>query len=78
MHELPSSIFVSLNQHDVEHAGDAGNGELHSTQLTKAIIDIYLDVRMSRYGQYYSQMVINKNKIGLRQKYNKLVLIQGL
>ena len=77
MHELPENIFVSLNGHDLEKACVAGNGELHSTQLTKAIIDKYLDVRLLRYGQQYSELVINNNKNGLRQQYNKLILFNG-
>ena len=54
------------------------NEDLHSSQIIKEIIDSYLDIRMFRYGQYFSDIVIkNKGKCGLRQQSNKLVF-QGL
>ena len=73
---LPNNIFDSLKYHDFEH--DMGSDDIHSTQITKEIINCFLDLRLYRYGQYYTEMVVKKDKCGIRQKSNKLVLFQGL
>ena len=69
-------VFVSLHDHDFDI--DVGTEDLHSLQLTKAITDAYLNIRLLRYGQYYTEMVLKKSKHGIRQQSNKLVLFKGL
>ena len=74
--EIPDNIFSSLNECIFEN--DHISEDLHVTQITKAIIDNYLDIRLFRYAQFYTENVLKKNKIGIRQQSNKLVLFQGL
>ena len=73
---ISGDVFNSLEEHDFDI--DMGTEDLHSLQLTKAIVDIYLNIRLLRYGQYYTEMVLKKSKCGVRQQSNKLVLFQGL
>ena len=51
-----------------------GSDDIHSTQITKEIINYFLNLRLYRYGQYYTEIVVKKDKYGIRQKSNKLVL----
>ena len=74
--EIPDNIFSSLNECIFEN--DHISEDLHVTQITKAIIDNYLDIRLFRYAQFYTENILKKNKIGIRQQSNKLVLFQGL
>ena len=69
-------VFQCLEEHDLEH--EMGCEDLHSLQLVKAISDKFLDLRLLRYGQHFTQTNILKKKTGLRQQFNKLVLFQGL
>ena len=68
-------LFRSLLNHDYENCFITE--DLHSTQLTKKIIDYFLRIRFFRYGQRYSSEM-KKSKHGLRQQLNKSVLFQGL
>ena len=71
-----SGIFT-IDEHDFFH--DHGSEDLHSTQITKAIVDnYYLDMRLYRYDQHYTESVLKSNTLGVRQQPNKLVLFQGL
>ena len=75
--EVGDSAFCDICEYDFDR--EIINEALHSSQIIKEMIDSYLDIRMFRYGQYYSDIVIkNKGKCGLRQQSNKLVLFQGL
>ena len=38
----------------------------------------YFTIRLLRYGQQYTERVIQKSNIGLRQQSNKLVLFKGI
>ena len=68
---ISGDVFNSLEDHDFDI--DMGTEDLHSLQLTKAIADTYLNIRLLRYGQYYTEMVLKKSKSGVRQQSNKLV-----
>ena len=76
VHAISGNVFASLEEHDFDI--DIGTEDLHSLQLTKAIEDSYLNIRLLRYGQYYTEMVLKKSKCGVRQQSNKLILFQGL
>ena len=77
MRDLPGNIFTCLDEHDFSN--EFGMAEdLHSTQLTKKIIDYYFRIRLLRYGQYVSQIKLKKGKEGMRQQSNKLILFNGL
>ena len=43
---------------------------IFTSQLTKVIIGTYLDARLYRYGQYYTNATLKKSKSGLRQQSN--------
>ena len=74
--ELDSGMFESLDLHDLEES-EIGT-DLHSRQLIKEIINSYLDIRLFRYGQYFTERKLKKNKAGIRQQSNKLVIFKGL
>ena len=76
MRELPCALFRSLQYHNDEN--EILNEDLHVTQITKEIVNLYLDLRLFRYGQQYTEMVLKKGSLGMRQKVNKLVLFKGL
>ena len=77
MRDLPPNIFKCLDEHDLSN--EFGLAEyLHSTQLTKKIIDYYMKIRLLRYAQYVTQMKLKKGKQGVWQQSNKLVLFNGL
>ena len=44
---------------------------LRSSQLRKEILQKFFELHLFRYGQYYRQMVIQKEKCELQQKLNK-------
>ena len=69
-------LFSKLDKHDVDH--EAVSEDLHSTQLIKMISNKYFTIRLLRYGQQYTERVIQKSNIGLRQQSNKLVLFKGI
>ena len=48
--ELPDNLFQVLN--DCIFENDHICEDLHLTQLTKAIIDNYLDIRLFRYAMF--------------------------
>ena len=68
MRDLPGSIFKCLDEHDF--CNEFGMAEdLHSTQLTKKIVDYYFRIRLLRYGQYISQIKLKKGNEGMRQQF---------
>jgi hypothetical protein len=69
-------IFSHLLDHDFQNCDITE--DLHSTRLTKLIIDYFLKIRLYRYGQQYTSEKLKKKKHGLRQQANKLILFQGL
>ena len=71
-----NKLFTSLENHHLQNGN--GSEDLHSFQITKAVIDKFLEIRLLRHGQHYTQLKLVKTKVGLRQQYNKLVLFQGL
>ena len=70
------NLFPALDEHDIDH--EILSEDLHSLQLVKAIIKKYLTMRLLRYGQDFTQTVIQKGKLGLRQQSNKMILFKGL
>ena len=77
MHELlGKNIFHPLLLHDLEH--DSGTEDMHSSQLCRTIADRYFDIRLFNHGKFYTESVIRKGNIGVRQQSNKLVLFKGL
>ena len=56
MNNIPDNVFSPMDEHDFFH--DHGSDDLHSTQITKAIVDNYLDVQLYIYGQYYTESVL--------------------
>ena len=75
MNNIPDNVFSSIDEHDFFH--DHGSEDLHSTQITKSIVDNYY-MRSYRYGQHYTESVLKSNTLGVRQQSNKLVVFQGL
>ena len=62
-------IFFPLLSHDIDFHDPFE--DLHSTQISKAIIEEFLNLRLLRYGQEYATKM-NKKDIGL------LILFKGL
>jgi len=69
-------LFPSLSTHDLEH--DVLTEDMHSTQLCKQIMQKYVTLRLVTYGKHFTKTVIQKNKAGIRQQSNKLVLFRNL
>ena len=70
-------LFPSLLQHDIDT--HSVSEDYHSTQIMKAVIKFYLDMRLHRYAQQYTQKLrCASKKLGKRQQLNKLVLFEGL
>ena len=69
-------IFEHLLDHEFENCYITE--DLHSTRLTKQIIDYFLKIRFYRYGQSYSSEKLKIKKHGLRQQSKKMLLFQGL
>ena len=69
-------LFKSLLHHDIENhiIGE----DLHSTQIMKAVVSAYMNIRLLRYGEEYTKTVIQRAKIGKRQQLNKLLMFEGL
>ena len=63
-------------EHDIE--SHEPFDDLHSTQIKKAVIFEFLNLRLYRYGQEYTKTVLMKGTIGKRQQLNKLLPITGL
>ena len=68
-------IFKSLAQHDLDTHDPSQ--DFHSTQLCKEIAHKYLDTRLSRYQQIYSDDVIHKGNLGKRQQLTKAIMFSG-
>ena len=62
LRELDSGVFESLDIHDLEES-EFGGDDLHSRQLIKAIINSFLDIRLFRYGQYFTEKTLKKNLV---------------
>ena len=60
------NLFPVLDEHDIDH--EVLSEDLHSLQLVKIIIKKYLTMRLLRYGQQFTQNVLQKGKLGLRQQ----------
>ena len=69
-------LFCSLLQHDIET--HFINEDLHSTQLMKAIVRKFINMRLLRYGQEYTQTVVKRGVLGKRQQMNKFLMFNGL
>ena len=69
-------LFSSLLQHDIDT--HFINEDFHSTQLMKAIVSEFLNMRLLRYAQEYTEDVVKRNVLGKRQQMNKLLLFSGL
>ena len=73
---LSKKLFSQLDVHDLESA--VRNEDLHSTQIIKKIAEKFFTIRLLRYGQDYTEKVLRKSSIGLRQQTNKMLLFKGL
>ena len=73
---ISTNIFTNLIEHDINNH-EALSEDLHSSQLKKMVCEKYFTLRLLRYGQHYTENVIQLNNIGLRQQSNKLVLFKG-
>ena len=69
-------LFSSLLHHDIQT--HCVNEDFHSTQIMKTIIKYYLDMRLLRYSQHYTQNVVLAGKLGKRQQLGRLVVLNGL
>ena len=69
-------LFPELNEHDLDH--EVLTEDMHSSQLLKKIINKYLSIRLFRYGKQYTNNILHKNKIDLRQQFNKIILFKGI
>ena len=57
---LTKNVFASLIQHNIDNHDPLGE-DLHSTQLCKKIAHKYLDMRLFRYQQTFTDDVIHRN-----------------
>ena len=69
-------LFQDLLEHDVHTHNPCE--DLHSTQIMKGVIQLYLRTRLYRYGQDHTRRVIKAKSIGKRQQMNKLKLFAGI
>ena len=69
-------LFKDMLEHDIE--SHEPFDDLHSTQIKKAVIFEFLNLRLYRYGQEYTKTVLMKGTIGKRQQLNQLLLFKGL
>ena len=69
-------LFSSLLQHDIDT--HFINEDFHSTQLMKAIGSGFINMRLQRYAQEYTEDVVKRGVLGKRQQMNKLLLFSGL
>ena len=68
MSELSNEdVFTELFYHDHDYHNDISE-DFHSTQIKKAVIKEFLNLRLFRYGQEYSRCVLIKNCIGKRHQ----------
>lgn len=65
------SVFSHLLDHDFQNC--AITEELHSTRLTRHVIDNFLKIRFYRYGQKYTSENLKKKKHGMRQQAKKMI-----
>lgn len=72
---LPKTLFSALI---CDFENEIVGEDLHSSQHTKEILQKCFELRFFRYGQHYTEMVIQKGKCGLRQKLNKTVLFSNV
>ena len=75
-HLANKGLFPMLQDHDIEH--EILTEDLHSSQLTKKIIEKYVNIRLLTYGKHYNKDVLHRDKIGVRQQATKLVLFKGI
>ena len=68
---LPNISFPGLS---CDFENEFVDEDIHSYQLTKEILHRFFELLLFRYGQHYTEMVIQKGKCGLRQKLNKTIL----
>ena len=69
-------LFKDMLEHDIEYHEPFE--DLHSTQIKKAMIFDFLNLKLYRYEQEYTKTVLMKGTIGKRQQLNKLLLFKGL
>ena len=64
---LKNDMFSSLRCHDVQYHDPFQ--DLHSPQISKAIVNQFLNIRLLRYGKTFTGDKILNNNIGNRQVY---------
>ena len=69
-------VFATLAKHDLDTHDPCD--DFHSTQLCKRIAHKYLDTRLFRYQQVFTDEVIHKGKLGKRQQLTKSIMFSGL
>ena len=69
-------FFPSLRCHDVQNHDPFQ--DLHSTQISKAIVNERLYIRLLRYGQTFTEDIILNSNNGKRQVHRELILFKGL
>ena len=69
-------LFPNLLQHDIDT--HVVGEDFHSTQIMKAVVNAYLDMRLLRFGQEYTRTVIRGKNEGKRQQLTKLIQFEGL
>ena len=60
------NLFPTLDEHDMDH--EVVNEDLHPFQLVKEIIKRFLTMRLLRYGQNYTESIIQKRKVRFAPK----------
>ena len=68
--------FPQLDDHDKESEPFAE--DLHSTQLTNKVIEMYIKIRLYSYEKEFNKEKLHKGKIGMRQQSTKLLIFKGL
>ena len=72
---LSENVFNILHEHDIEMHNPLE--DLHFSQVSKAIVEEYLNLRLFRYGQDVTAK-IKMSDLGISQKLTKLILFKGL
>ena len=70
------ALFPTLDQHDIETY--APEHDLHSTQLSKKIVELYVQIRVKAHAEHFNREYIEGRKAGTRQKLNKITLFGNL
>ena len=69
-------LFTEIEEHDIQN--EQLNEDLHSSQLCKEIIDMFIKIRLYAYTNKFNKEILHGDKIGVRQQSTKLLIFKGI